>query len=78
MEGLVKRFFKHALRCEQCHEHPENPCAIGEIILSAAASEFIISAQQSVQRTCAKSPDGARHFAAGQSLILCMYCGASR
>lgn len=56
MEGLLKKFFKHALRCNQCHDHPDNPCAIGELILSAAASAFIISAQQGVQRTDATYP----------------------
>lgn len=51
MEGLLKKFFKHALRCNQCHKHPDNPCAIGELILSAAASAFIISAQHHAHLT---------------------------
>lgn len=55
MEGLVKKFFKHALRCKQCHEHPDNPCAIGAIILSAAASAFIISAQHRVHADAGES-----------------------
>lgn len=56
MEGLVKKFFKHALRCKQCHEHPDNPCAIGVIILSAAASAFIISAQHHTHLTPETQP----------------------
>jgi hypothetical protein len=49
MEALLQRFFKHALKCEQCSEHPDNPCAIGTLIMSAAASVAIISAQQGAQ-----------------------------
>jgi hypothetical protein len=36
------------------------------------------AAQQSVQRTCAKSPDGNHHFEPGETMIICEYCGASR
>ena len=52
--------------------------------LEIPVSEFIviqnklIAAQQGVQRTCAKSPDGNHHFEPGESLILCVYCGTSR
>jgi len=49
-----------------------------EALMAFAAWLDDAAAQQSVQRTCAKSPDGNHHFEPGESSIVCEYCGASR
>ena len=56
METLVDKFHKHLDRCAQCRENPFNLCPKGAIILSAAVSAGMISAQQSFAADGANAP----------------------
>ena len=72
-DPVIKSIKDKWLDCEKLSEKDE-----ALLFARIEKLEDELAAQQSVQRTCAKSPSGEHRFEPGQSLIICLYCGANR